>query len=189
MSQLSRIQGVYISNLYFIIYHGVTIYINFLYHLILVRKALVLVHTLIYLHSNIYFRNISLNFKVSCGSYLYKGTLTFILLPPLNYNLSGETSSAIHHFLSPFTQNVKIRVTLSPLYCDLSTLSVQILVTAPKVMFATVNIYCPRCIVDFCSTSRFYIYIVCVDRSGSLSGGAFNQLRLVTLNIVLTILY
>ena len=44
-------------------------------------------------------------------------------------------------------------------------------------------------VVDFCSTSRFYIYIVCVDRSGSLSGGAFNQLRLVTLNIVLTILY
>ena len=42
---------------------------------------------------------------------------------------------------------------------------------------------------DFCSTSRFYIYIVCVDRSGSLSGGAFNQLKLVTLNIVLTILY
>ena len=53
------------------------------------------------------------------------------------------------------------------------------------------NIYCLRRIVDFCSTSRFgiYIYIVCVDRSGSLSDGAFNQLRLVTLNIVLTILY
>ena len=44
-------------------------------------------------------------------------------------------------------------------------------------------------VVDFCSTSHFYIYIVCVDRSGSLSGGAFNQLKLVTLNIVLTILY
>ena len=42
---------------------------------------------------------------------------------------------------------------------------------------------------DFCSTSHFYIYIVCVDRSGSLSGSAFNQLKLVTLNIVLTILY
>ena len=55
--------------------------------------------------------------------------------------------------------------------------------------FATVNIYCLGHIVDFCSTSRFYIYIVCVDRSGSLSGSAFNQLRLVTLNIVLTILY
>ena len=44
-------------------------------------------------------------------------------------------------------------------------------------------------VVDFCSTSHFYIYIVYVDRSGSLSGGAFNQLKLVTLNIVLTILY
>ena len=44
-------------------------------------------------------------------------------------------------------------------------------------------------VVDFCSTSHFYIYIVCVDRSGSLSGSAFNQLRLATLNIVLTILY
>ena len=32
-------------------------------------------------------------------------------------------------------------------------------------------------------------YLVCVDRSGSLSSGAFNQLRLATLNIVLTILY
>ena len=32
-------------------------------------------------------------------------------------------------------------------------------------------------------------YSDCVDRSGSLSGGAFNQLRLVTLIIVLTILY
>ena len=32
-------------------------------------------------------------------------------------------------------------------------------------------------------------YLDRVDRSGSLSGGAFNQLRLVTLNIVLTILY
>ena len=32
-------------------------------------------------------------------------------------------------------------------------------------------------------------HLVCVDRSGSLSGGAFNQLKLVTLSIVLTILY
>ena len=35
----------------------------------------------------------------------------------------------------------------------------------------------------------FFYYLVCVDRSGSLSSGAFNQLRLVTLSIVLTILY
>ena len=120
----------------------------FFYYLTLVRKSLVLVHALIYVHSNVYFRKFSLNFKVSCGSYLYKGTLTFILLPLLNYNLSGETSSANHHFLSPFTQNVQIRVTLSLLNCDLSTLTVQILVTAPKIVcrmvtgFATVNIYC-----------------------------------------------
>ena len=45
-------------------------------------------------------------------------------------------------------------------------------------------------VVDFCSTSHFYIYIyiVCVDRSGSLSGGAFNQLK-ATINRVLTILF
>ena len=91
------------------------------YYLTLVRKSLVSVHALIYLHSNIYCRNFP-NFEVSCGSYLYKGTLTFILLPLLNYDLSCETSSANHHFLSLFTQNVQIRVTLSLLNCDLSTL-------------------------------------------------------------------
>ena len=42
------------------------------------------------------------------------------------------------------------------------------------------------CIVDFVV---FLFYLVCVDRSGSLSGSAFNQLKLVTLSIVLTILY
>ena len=42
------------------------------------------------------------------------------------------------------------------------------------------------CIVDF---EVLLFYLVCVDRSGSLSGGAFNQLKLVTLNIGLTILY
>ena len=46
--------------------------------------------------------------------------------------------------------------------------------------------YCFGCIVDFVV---LLFYLVCVDRSGSLSGGAFNQLRLVTLSIVLTILY
>ena len=46
--------------------------------------------------------------------------------------------------------------------------------------------YCFGCIVDFVV---LLCYLVCVDRSGSLSGGAFNQLRLVTLRIVLTILY
>ena len=47
--------------------------------------------------------------------------------------------------------------------------------------------YCFGCIVDF--VVLLIYYLVCVDRSGSLSGGAFNQLKLVTLNIVLTILY
>ena len=46
--------------------------------------------------------------------------------------------------------------------------------------------YCFGCIVDFVV---LLFYLFCVDRSGSLSGGAFNQLKLVTLNIVLTILY
>ena len=43
------------------------------------------------------------------------------------------------------------------------------------------------CIVDF--VVLLVYYLVCVDRSGSLSGSAFNQLKLVTLSIVLTILY
>ena len=47
--------------------------------------------------------------------------------------------------------------------------------------------YCFGCIVDF--VVLLFYYSVCVDRSGSLSGGAFNQLRLATLNIVLTVLY
>ena len=42
-----------------------------IYYLTLVRKSLVSVHTLIYLYSNIYFRNFS-NFEVSCGSYLIR---------------------------------------------------------------------------------------------------------------------
>ena len=49
------------------------------------------------------------------------------------------------------------------------------------------NIYCPRRIVGL--VVLLVYYLGCVDRSGSLSGGAFNQLRLVTLNIVLAILY
>ena len=48
-------------------------------------------------------------------------------------------------------------------------------------------IYCFGCIVDL--VVLLIYYSDCVDRSGSLSGSAFNQLRLVTLNIVLTILY
>ena len=46
--------------------------------------------------------------------------------------------------------------------------------------------YCFGCIVDFVV---LLFYLVCVDRSGYLSGSAFNQLKLVTLSIILTILY
>ena len=49
------------------------------------------------------------------------------------------------------------------------------------------NYYHFRCIVDL--VVLLVYYSVCVDKSGSLSGSAFNQLRLVTLSIVLTILY
>ena len=87
------------------------------------------------------------------------------------------------------TLGVQILVTLSLFNCDLVTLGVQILVTAPKICVhalmtgsATVNIYCLRCIVDFVVLLLFGMG--CVDGSGSLSGGAFNQLKLVTLNIV-----
>ena len=48
-------------------------------------------------------------------------------------------------------------------------------------------IYCFGRIVDL--VVLLVYYSGCVDRSGSLSGGAFNQLRLATLKIVLTILY
>ena len=48
-------------------------------------------------------------------------------------------------------------------------------------------IYCFWHIVDLVVLLVYYSNHV--DKSGSLSGGAFNQLRLVTLNIVLTILY
>ena len=47
--------------------------------------------------------------------------------------------------------------------------------------------YCFGCIVDF--VVLLFYFLVCVDRSGSLSSSAFNQLKLVTLSIVLTILY
>ena len=100
------------------------------------------------------------NYQHSCGSYLYKGTLTFILLPLLN--------------------------------CDLFTLGVQILVTWHQKLCEVWQpdspaYYCFGCIVDF--VVLLVYYSVFVDRSGSLSSGAFNQLKLVTLSIVLTILY
>ena len=111
------------------------------------------------MHQYIYIKIFILraNFEVSCGSYLYKGTLTFILLPLPN--------------------------------CDLFTLSVQILVMQKLCegwQLDSPTYYCFGCIVDFVV---LLFYLVCVDRSGSLSSSAFNQLKLVTLSIVLTILY
>ena len=47
---------------------------------------------------------------------------------------------------------------------------------------ATVNIYCLGHIVDF--IVLLFYGTGCVDGPGSLSGGAFNQLKSVTLNIV-----
>ena len=43
--------------------------------------------------------------------------------------------------------------------------------------------------LDFSGSTSLLFGTGCVDRSGSLSGGAFNQLKLVTLNIVKTFLY
>ena len=77
-----------------------------IYYLTLARQALVLVHTLIYIHSNIYFRNFFLILRISSGSNLSKGTLTFILLPLPVHDPVGETSNALHHFQSPFPLNV-----------------------------------------------------------------------------------
>ena len=99
------------------------------------------------------------NFEVYCGSYLYKGTLTFIPLPLLN--------------------------------CDIFTLSFQILVMWHQKLCEgwrpdSPTYYSFGCIVDLVV---LLFYLVCVDRSGSLSIGAFNRLKLVTLSIVLTILY
>ena len=91
-----------------------------------------------------------------------------------------------------FTLGVQILVTLSLLNCDLFTLGVQILVTwhqklCEELQPVLPNYYRFGCIVDLIVLLVYYS--VCVDRSGSLSSSAFNQLRLVTLNIVLTILY
>ena len=86
------------------------------------------------------------------------------------------------------TLGVQILVILSLFNCDLVTLSVQILVTAPKFYVhalatcsAMVNL--SRAYSGFNSTSLSF-GTGCVDGSGSLSGGAFNQLKLVTLSIV-----
>ena len=81
-------------------------FILIIYYLTLARQALVLVHTLIYIHSNIYFRNFPLILRICSGSNLCKGALTFILLPLPVHDPVGETSNALHHFQSPCTPSV-----------------------------------------------------------------------------------
>ena len=85
------------------------------------------------------------------------------------------------------TLGVQILVIWSLFNCDLVTLGVQILVTAPKFVCMRSRLvllwltYLGH-IVDFIVLLLFGTG--CVDGSGSLSGGAFNQLKLVTLSIV-----
>ena len=68
------------------------------------------------------------------------------------------------------------------MYRIASNYSAGCLVHALATGSATVNIYCLRRIVDFIVLLLFGTG--CVDSSGSLSGGAFNQLKIVTLSIV-----
>ena len=86
------------------------------------------------------------------------------------------------------TLGVRILVILSHFNCDLVTLGAQILVTAPKfyvhaLVTCSAMVNLSRVYSGFNSTSLLF-GTGCVDGSGSLSGGAFNQLKLVTLSIV-----
>ena len=86
------------------------------------------------------------------------------------------------------TLGVRILVILSLFNCDLVTLGVQILVTAPKfyvhvLLTCSAMVNLSRVYSGFNSTSLLFS-TGCVGGSGSLSGGAFNQLKLVTLSIV-----
>ena len=82
---------------------------------------------------------------------------------------------------------VQILVILSLFNCDLVTLGVQILVMAPKFMCTCLRLV----LLQLTHLGRIVDLIIllfygtgCADGSGSLSGGAFNQLKLVTLSIV-----
>ena len=82
------------------------------------------------------------------------------------------------------TLGVQILVILSLFNCDLFTLGVQILVTAPKFMCTCSRLVLLRLTyLGFNSTSLLF-GMGCVDGSGSLSGSAFNQLKLVTLSVI-----
>ena len=85
------------------------------------------------------------------------------------------------------TLGVQILVILSLFNCDLVTLGIQILVMAPKFMCTR----SPLVLLQSTYLGHIVDLIVLlfygtgyVDGSGSLSGSAFNQLKLVTLSIV-----
>ena len=167
-----------------------------IYYLTLVRKSLVLVQTLIYIYTfkYIYFRNFKiLRYLVALICRRVHSPLFFCHFSTTIFHIRGSVAD---HFVT--SQVFSHEISRSESLCHFSTATFSHWVSrswswhqklcagwwpvSPQLIFIV-------SVVDFCSTSRFYIYIVCGDRSGSLSGGAFNQLRLVTLNIVLIILY
>ena len=135
-----------------------------------------------------------------------------MILPLPVHDPVGETSNALHHFQSPFS--IKC---LNPSHFNTSQLQ-SLHVECPVLSYfftfqlRPCHIGCPdpghstkimcedwqpvplQLIFIVLDVLRIFIvllvcYSVCVDGPGSLSGSAFNQLKLVTLNIVLTILY
>ena len=87
------------------------------------------------------------------------------------------------------TLGVQTLVILSLFNCDLVTLGVQILVTVPKFYVTYRDRMTSRYANCYGMYSGFYSTSLlfgtgCVDGSGSLSSGAFNQLKLETLSIV-----
>ena len=120
-----------------------------IYYLTLVRKSLVSVQTLIYIHSNIYTLEIFRfsRFLVALICIRVHSPLFFCHFSTTIFHMMFNCRSLCHSS-SLFTRDIQIPVTLSLLNCDLFTLSVQILVTAPKIVCgmvtdcATVNIYC-----------------------------------------------
>ena len=165
-----------------------------IYYLTLVRKSLVSVQTLIYIHSNIYFINFRfLRFLVALICRRVHSPLFFCHFSTMIFHMRY---SVVDHFVTSQVFSHEIFRSESLYHFSTATFSLWVSRSwsrhqklcvgwhpvLPQLIFIVL-------VVDFCSTSRFYIYIVCVDRTGSLSGSAFNQLRLATLNIVLTILY
>ena len=151
-----------------------------IYYLTLVRKSLVNYQ---YIHSYIYIQIYTLRiFQIL----RFLVALIFIRVhSPLFF---CHFSTAIFHMRCPVADH-SVTSQLRPFHteCPDPGHGTRNYVRFGIQVHQLINIYCLSS--GFCSTSHFYIYIVCVDRSGSLSSSAFNQLRLATLNIVLTILY